>query len=249
MRKTREFLPLLKSDRLLLLAVILGLVDISLFLYSYGVQIGERAVGTFHDLFEISSEEISSELSKLNPIEPVEIEAKMEITNDSIHYFESGNTKGDRAREIILNILKEGERLEDYLKGELNKENCTSPLISLSVLDLNGSLANVEAVRYYPNPSLSWIENFRHFIVWFGWGNKLSWQVDFTGSYSNANCLSIGFKTPVSGRIELSFPGDVEWYSLPRGGTGQFHIALSGTSGNVSFEAGYGDKFMFCWVE
>lgn len=252
--KVRKFFSLLKSDRLLLLAVALGLIDTSLFLYSYGESIREgmssalSGISSYFAGMVIGPEDIQAELSNLNPAEPVEVNVKVNISEGIIHYLETGSTKGDRARERILTIMMARD-LDEYMREEFSKESPESPLVSFSTLRLNDSTVGIKEMTYEYNPSANWIRNFKHLFMWFGWGNKLSWKIGFIGNYSEANCISVGFKDGVSGELDLTLPRSVAWYLPPKGGNKQFDMTLSGERVHANFTSGYGDKFTFCWLE
>ncbi|RLG16256.1 hypothetical protein DRN62_03915 [Nanoarchaeota archaeon] len=246
-KKARKFFSLLKSDRLLLLAVALGLLDTSLFLHSYWYEISNGV----EKFLKISTEDIQRSFSKLNPIEPVRVEVDIRVENGSVYYVERGNTKGDRARGMILTILNEEMfgNLSEHLKDNFSREASNSLLVNIKMLKLDDTEVKIEEVNYSFDPDLDWIEKFKYFIMWFGWGNKLFWEVKLAGTYSHASCISVAFKDGVSGEMNISLPHKMLFYHPPAGYINPSNITVNGSEVHVSFESGYGDKFTFCWAE
>jgi len=210
----------------------------------------ERAGDYLSELFKVSVEDVQTELSKLNPIEPVEVDVKIEIREGSVHFFESGNTSGERARERILTILKQEMlgNLSGRLKEELSKEGSEFPLVSLKTFRLNDSTIKVEELSYSFEPSLDWMQKFKNFIMWFGWGNKLSWWINFSAPV-DGNCLAISFKDSVSGRMEIEFPTPIYSYTSP-GRPQNYNLSIflpEKRLVSVDFVPGYVGDFSFCW--
>ncbi|MHA1632794.1 MAG: hypothetical protein ACTSXC_08330 [Candidatus Freyarchaeota archaeon] len=225
----------------------MGLLDLSLTIYSYWHEISSE-VGK---LFEISAEDIQSSFSKLNPVEPVRVEIDIKVGNNSVYYIERGNTKGDRAREMILTILSEEMfgNLSEHLKDNFSREASNSSLVNMKMLKLDDTEVKIEEANYFFDPDLDWIKKFKYFIVWFDWGNNLFWKVKLKGTYYHASCISVAFKDGVSGEMNISLPQEMMYYRPPAGATNPPNISISEREVHVSFEPGYGDKFTFCWTE